>query len=130
MTLAPRYAPSREAARADLLELGADKNPRKALAILLLARPGELPYEVVVASNKSSLPEVVGDAGLLADPRDPADFARAIVRAVGGRDFHERLRALGLARAAEFSWDEAARRLRAVLAAAAGGSAHSRRGAT
>ena len=40
----------------------------------------------VVASNTSSLPEVVGEAGLLADPRDPADFARAIVRAVGDRE--------------------------------------------
>ena len=74
----------------------------------------------VVASNTSSLPEVVGEAGLLADPRDPADFARAIVRAVGDRDLHARLRALGLARAAEFSWDETARRLRSALGAAAG----------
>ncbi len=74
----------------------------------------------VVASNTSSLPEVVDEAGLLADPRDPADFAKAIVQAVTDRDLHDRLRALGLARAAEFSWDETARRLRAALAAAAG----------
>ena len=44
----------------------------------------------VVASNVSSLPEIAGDAGLLANPTDPADLARAMIRVLmdpagGGR---------------------------------------------
>ena len=74
----------------------------------------------VVAANASSLPEVVGEAGLLADPHDPADLARAIVRAVADRELNARLRRLGLARAAEFDWSATGRRLRAVLGAAVG----------
>ncbi|MBO0732018.1 MAG: glycosyltransferase family 4 protein, partial [Acidimicrobiaceae bacterium] len=37
----------------------------------------------VVASNAASLPEVVGDAGLLVDPRDPAAWTAAINRLAG-----------------------------------------------
>jgi glycosyltransferase involved in cell wall biosynthesis len=38
----------------------------------------------VVASNTSSLPEVIGEAGLLADPRDPASLSTALAGWVGG----------------------------------------------
>ena len=72
----------------------------------------------VVASNTSSLPEVVGDAGLLADPRDPASLGAALASVLADADSRERLRAAGLARAAEFSWDRAALATRAVFAAA------------
>ena len=74
----------------------------------------------VVASSASSLPEVVGDAGLLADPRDPAALAEAMVTVLRDRDLQARLRARGLARAREFSWERAARQVRVVLARAAG----------
>ena len=74
----------------------------------------------VVASNTSSLPEVVGEAGLLVDPRDPAALAEAISRVALDRQLHARLAAAGLARAQEFSWERAARQVRQVLARAAG----------
>jgi glycosyltransferase involved in cell wall biosynthesis len=56
----------------------------------------------VVTSDTSAMPETAGGAAVLADPRDPASIARAIVEAAGsGRD---RLRDLGLRRASEFTW--------------------------
>jgi alpha-1,3-rhamnosyl/mannosyltransferase len=48
------------------------------------------------------MPETAGRAAVLSDPKDPASIAKAILEAVGpGRD---RLRDLGLQRAAEFTW--------------------------
>ena len=56
----------------------------------------------VVTSDTSAMPETAGGAALLADPKDPASIAKAIVEAVGsGRD---RMRDLGLRRAAQFTW--------------------------
>jgi glycosyltransferase involved in cell wall biosynthesis len=56
----------------------------------------------VVTSDVSAMPETAGGAAILADPTDPASIARAIVEATGpGRD---RLRELGLRRAAQFTW--------------------------
>ena len=75
----------------------------------------------IAPSSASSLPEVVGDAGLLVAPRDPAALAEAMLRVTLDRDLHARLRARGLARAREFSWDRTARRVREVLGRAASG---------
>jgi glycosyltransferase involved in cell wall biosynthesis len=48
------------------------------------------------------MPETAGGAAVLSDPKDPASIAKAIVEALGpGRD---RLRDLGLRRAAQFNW--------------------------
>jgi glycosyltransferase involved in cell wall biosynthesis len=56
----------------------------------------------VVTSDASAMPETAGGAAVLADPREPASIARAIIEAAGpGR---EKLRDLGLRRAAEFTW--------------------------
>jgi glycosyltransferase involved in cell wall biosynthesis len=56
----------------------------------------------VVTSDTSAMPETAGGAAVLADPKAPASIARAIAEAVGpGRD---RLRELGLHRAAQFTW--------------------------
>jgi glycosyltransferase involved in cell wall biosynthesis len=56
----------------------------------------------VVTSDTSAMPETAGGAAVLADPRDPASIARAIVDAAGpGRD---RLRDGGLERAGQFTW--------------------------
>jgi glycosyltransferase involved in cell wall biosynthesis len=56
----------------------------------------------VVTSDTSAMPETAGGAAVLADPTEPASIARAIVEAVSpGRD---RLRDLGLKRAAKFTW--------------------------
>lgn len=63
----------------------------------------------VVASTRGSVPEVVGDAALLAEPDDPEAWATAIERLLGEPSMREDLIARGRARAAEFSWERAAR---------------------
>lgn len=68
----------------------------------------------VICSNTSSLPEVVGDAALLIDPRDPSDIANAIARVLTDQHLRDELRAKGFAQAAKFSWERAARETLAV----------------
>lgn len=69
----------------------------------------------VVCSGVSSLPEVAGDAALLVDPTDEEGLAEAMRRALEDEPLRERMRARGLARAASFTWDRAARQLLGVL---------------
>jgi glycosyltransferase involved in cell wall biosynthesis len=63
----------------------------------------------VVAGDASSLPEVVGDAGLLADPESPEAIAAAIARVINDAELAQSLRIKGAARAATFSWTQTAR---------------------
>ena len=63
----------------------------------------------VVCSNRSSLPEVVGDAALLIDPEDEQAIAAAIEQGVQDEGLRARLRRKGLERASLFSWEKAAR---------------------
>ncbi|MFC2015316.1 glycosyltransferase family 4 protein [Chloroflexota bacterium] len=64
----------------------------------------------VITSSVSSLPEVVGRAGLLVDPVDTEALAAAMLRALGDPDGRAEMAAAGLARAQSFSWQDAARR--------------------
>jgi glycosyltransferase involved in cell wall biosynthesis len=59
-------------------------------------------------SDRSSLPEVVGDAALLFDPSDPAAIRSAIERLLDDAPLRQRLRAAGLQRAVQFSWERCA----------------------
>lgn len=68
----------------------------------------------VVTSAASSLPEVVGDAAVLADPRDPAALAAALRRVLDDAELRAALRERGPRRAAEFSWRRTAAATRAV----------------
>ncbi len=63
----------------------------------------------VVVSNASSLPEVVGDAGLLVDPHEPAPWTEALERLWCDSAYRADLSARGLERAREFSWSRMAR---------------------
>lgn len=63
----------------------------------------------VVASNRSSLPEVVGDAGVLADPDDPEALATALVTVLSDDALRHELSVRGIERSRQFTWDEAAR---------------------
>lgn len=65
----------------------------------------------VVSSNRGSLPELVGDAGLLVDPLDAEAMSGALVTALRDRATRDRLAAAGPARAAAYSWDASARTL-------------------
>ncbi len=64
----------------------------------------------VVTSNSSSLPEVVGDAGIMVDPYDAAALAVALIKVLGDADLRAELRARGLQRAAQFTWRTTAER--------------------
>ena len=64
----------------------------------------------VVCSNAASLPEVVGEAGVLLPPRDVAAWVEALGRLLDDAQLREDLRARGLERASRFTWDAAARR--------------------
>ena len=68
----------------------------------------------VVTSNVSSLPEVVGDAALLIDPRDSEAIAGAVERILTDEGLRRSLAQKGLARAHEFSWERSVRRIRDV----------------
>ena len=63
----------------------------------------------VVCSSASSLPEIVGDAAVTLDPRDAAAWAAAITKLLENGDLRADFRERGLARAAEFSWENTAR---------------------
>lgn len=59
----------------------------------------------VVCSNTSSIPEVVGDAGLYFDPAEVEDMRQALERIADDGNLRERLVSAGRARAALFSWE-------------------------
>lgn len=63
----------------------------------------------VIVSNVSSLPEVVGDAGILVPPQDAEAIAVAMWRVLSDSHLREEMRAKGVARASCFSWEKAAR---------------------
>jgi glycosyltransferase involved in cell wall biosynthesis len=65
----------------------------------------------VVAANRGSLPEVLGGAGLLIDPDQPADIAHGIARLLDDDGLASACAVNGIARARAFRWDETAGRV-------------------
>jgi len=65
----------------------------------------------VIASNQSSIPEVVGEAGILVDPRDVAAMAEAISQLLADNELRQRLSKDGLTQATKFIWPEMGRKL-------------------
>jgi glycosyltransferase involved in cell wall biosynthesis len=68
----------------------------------------------VVTTSSSSLPEVVGDAGLIVPPTDADQLGAALLRALNDQELREELRQRGLAQARKFSWIDMAERTLAV----------------
>jgi glycosyltransferase involved in cell wall biosynthesis len=124
-----RYGPSKDAIEAShcaerikridyvpdeclqLLYTGAD-----ALAyISLLEGFGFPPLEAmamgtpVITSNVSSMPEVVGDAGVKVDPRNVGAISRALALVLTDSTHAARMREAGFERARQFSWERCAR---------------------
>lgn len=64
----------------------------------------------VVTSNVSSLPEVVGDAAMLIDPYDVESIVDGIRRVLSEPALANELRARGIQRAREFSWERSVAR--------------------
>jgi len=69
----------------------------------------------VICSDKTSLPEVVGGAGLLFDPTQEGTLAECLRQLVNHPPLRENLILKGKARAAEFSWQRSTNRLLEVL---------------
>jgi glycosyltransferase involved in cell wall biosynthesis len=68
----------------------------------------------VVSSNSSSLPEVVGDAGLLVDPTDTAALSQAMHRTLSDADLRTNLSQRSLTQAHKFSWQKAVDELEGI----------------
>jgi len=62
----------------------------------------------VIASNTSSLPEVVGDAGIMVDPQNVPSIAAAIKTVVTDERLRTQLKTAGSERAKLFSWRRSA----------------------
>lgn len=73
----------------------------------------------VAVSDAGSLAEIVGQAGLLFDPRSPDSIAQAMTRGLTDAKLRERLVARGLEAAAKFSWENTAQETLAVYEEAA-----------
>jgi len=65
--------------------------------------------KAVITSNVSSLPEVIGDAGLLIDPVNTEELYHALYLLSKNTVLREKLGAMALERSKLFSWDEMAR---------------------
>jgi glycosyltransferase involved in cell wall biosynthesis len=68
----------------------------------------------VIVGNKTSLPEVVGDAALTVDPFDVEAIASAMQRVIESPALREELSIKGRARAETFDWRETARKTLAI----------------
>jgi alpha-1,3-rhamnosyl/mannosyltransferase len=64
----------------------------------------------VVCSDRSSLPEVAGDAALLIDPHDRVRLAATIEQVLGDDGLRQGMRERGLKRAGQFTWEQTAKR--------------------
>lgn len=71
----------------------------------------------VVVSETTSLPEVVGEAGVLVDPTSAESIAAGLDQVLGDSELRARLRTLGLERAKQFNWDDVGARVQAAIGA-------------
>lgn len=69
----------------------------------------------VIASNSSSLPELVGEAGLLVDPGDTAAISAAMQRYSSDANLRDSMIRRGKQQAAKFTWGRAAGRLHEIV---------------
>jgi len=68
----------------------------------------------VIGATVGSLPEIIGDAGVLADPTSVYSIAACIEKLMCDSALHASCRERGLQRAQHFSWDKAARSCLAI----------------
>jgi len=68
----------------------------------------------VVVADRASLPEIVGEAGVLVNPEDPKDIADGMIRLLKDKKLYQCMQAAGPIQAATFSWGKTAERTLAV----------------
>lgn len=64
----------------------------------------------VIASDTSSLKEVIAEAGILIKPGDEYALGKEIIRVIRNEDIKDKMREKSLARARNFSWEETAKK--------------------
>ena len=69
----------------------------------------------VAVSDRFSLPEIVGDAGVLFDPTSTPSITQALSRVLGDAELRASMRAKGLQRATAYSWRRGAERMARIL---------------
>jgi len=69
----------------------------------------------VVVSNRSSIPEICGDAAVYCDPGDPRDIAKQLRKVLTSDSLRDELREAGHMRSRLFSWKRAASKLDEVI---------------
>lgn len=69
----------------------------------------------VLSSNNSSLPEVVGEAGLLIDPYDIKEMARAMGELMTDKKVYDKVKAATAGQAKKFSWKNMAKQTLAIF---------------
>lgn len=69
----------------------------------------------VITSNNSSLPEVVGSAGMLIDPDKPDEIYRAMKEILKNKGLREKMIERGLEKTGEFDWKETAQRYLGII---------------
>lgn len=74
----------------------------------------------VIASNVSSIPEVVGDSGILLDPQDTSGMTEAMTTLISAPDIRAIMSERALERSQNFSWDLCADQTRNVYQQALG----------
>ena len=77
----------------------------------------------VLTGNRTSLPEVAGDAAVLIDPDDADDLADGLRRVLSDEALRRDLRARGFARIKHFTWERTADTVAGVFERVAGGRA-------
>ncbi len=68
----------------------------------------------VVTSDRPSLPEVVGEAGLMVEATDSQELAEAMERVLTDENLRKEMREKGVKQAAKFTWEAAAGKLLGV----------------
>ena len=63
----------------------------------------------VIASNRTSIPEVVGDAGVVLDPHDENAWGDAMLQILGNEQLHWKLALRANRRAKMFTWHRTAK---------------------
>ena len=65
----------------------------------------------VITSNTASLPEVIGDAGIMIDPTDVGSLCEAMYNVLSKKELWNHMSGMGLERSKLFSWEKAAKKI-------------------
>jgi len=63
----------------------------------------------VIASTTGAIPEIVGDAAILVDPRNKLEFKEVLLKLLADQEMKNYLSQLGFKRVKNFSWERTAR---------------------